>query len=119
MADPARLLQVIDNLISNAVKFSPPGSTVLVDLEKLPQEWRISVLDEGPGLTEKDRQNLFKNFARLSARPTGGEKSVGLGLAITRRVIEEHRGRIGVDSETGKGANFWFTLPISEPTNKA
>jgi len=119
MADPARLLQVIDNLISNAVKFSPPGSTVMVNLEKLPQEWRISVRDEGPGLTKKDRQNLFKNFARLSARPTGGEKSVGLGLAITRRVIEEHRGRIGVDSETGKGANFWFTLPVSEPPNEA
>jgi len=119
MADPARLLQVIDNLISNAVKFSPPGSTVLVKLEKLPQKWRISVLDEGPGLTAKDRENLFKNFVRLSARPTGGEKSVGLGLAITRRVVEEHRGRIGVDSETGKGANFWFTLPMSEPASQA
>jgi hypothetical protein len=111
MADAARLLQVIDNLISNAIKFSPPGSTVSVKLDKKPQVWQISVLDEGPGLTEKDRKNLFKNFVRLSARPTGGEKSVGLGLAITRRVVEEHGGQIGVDSEPGEGANFWFTLP--------
>ncbi len=111
IADPVRLRQVMDNLISNAVKYSPPGSTVTVNVEKLRRGWQVNVKDEGPGITEKDRQRLFKDFARLSARPTGGEKSTGLGLAITRRVVEAHGGKIGVDSEPGHGANFWFTLP--------
>jgi signal transduction histidine kinase len=110
-ADPARLRQAIDNLISNAVKYSPPGSTVNVGVQQLQNEWRVNVQDEGPGLIPEDRQYLFQNFARLSAKPTGGEKSVGLGLAITRRIVETHGGKIGVDSEPGQGANFWFTLP--------
>ncbi len=111
IADVSRLRQVVDNLISNGVKYSPPGSTVTVYAEKLRRGWRINVKDEGPGITEKDRQRLFQEFARLSARPTGGEKSTGLGLAITRRIVEAHGGKIGVDSEPGHGANFWFTLP--------
>ncbi|MBN1221284.1 MAG: GAF domain-containing protein [Anaerolineae bacterium] len=111
MADPVRLRQVVDNLISNAVKYSPPGSRVTVGVERIDGDWRVNVKDEGPGLTDEDRRHLFQNFARLSARPTGGEKSVGLGLAITRRVVEAHGGTIGVDSEPGLGANFWFTIP--------
>ena len=73
--------------------------------------WRFSVSDEGPGLTPADRPRLFQDFARLSARPTGGEKSVGLGLAIVRRIVEAHGGQVGVDSEPGHGATFWLTLP--------
>ncbi len=111
MADPIRLRQVIDNLISNAVKYSPPGSTVKVGVQRTQSEWRVNVQDEGPGLTSEDRERLFQDFARLSAKPTGGEKSVGLGLAITRRVVEAHGGQVGVDSVPGQGANFWFTLP--------
>lgn len=111
MADPVHLRQVIDNLVSNAVKYSPPGSTVTVAAERFRSGWRVKVQDEGPGITEEDRKHLFQDFARLSAQPTGGEKSIGLGLAISRRVIEAHGGKIGVDSEPGQGANFWFTLP--------
>jgi signal transduction histidine kinase len=111
MADPRRLRQVIDNLISNAVKYSPTGSKVCVRAEKKPDRWRISVHDEGPGIEPQDQQRLFQDFARLSSRPTGGEKSTGLGLAIARRVIEAHGGQVGVDSEPGRGATFWFTLP--------
>ncbi len=110
-ADPRRLRQVIDNLVSNAVKYSPPGSTVRVAAERTPSGWRVSVQDEGPGITLEDRPQLFQHFARLSAQPTGGEKSTGLGLAITRRVVEAHGGQIGVDSQPGQGATFWFTLP--------
>jgi signal transduction histidine kinase len=69
------------------------------------------VQDEGPGIELQDRKRLFQDFARLSSRPTGGEKSTGLGLAITRRVIEAHGGQVGVNSEPGQGATFWFTLP--------
>jgi signal transduction histidine kinase len=113
-ADPFRLRQVIDNLISNAVKFSPPGSTVSVSADPAPGHWRINVADEGPSITEEDRQYLFQDFARLSARPTGGEASTGLGLAISRRVVEAHGGQIGVDTEPGQGSNFWFTVPHSQ-----
>jgi signal transduction histidine kinase len=110
-ADPIRLRQVIDNLISNAVKFSPPASTVSASADRTPHHWRINVEDEGPGITEEDRLYLFQDFARLSARPTGGETSTGLGLAISRRVVEAHGGQIGVDTEPGQGSNFWFTMP--------
>jgi len=112
-ADRLRLRQVMDNLISNAVKFSPAGSTVRVYAEQLDSEWRISVQDEGPGIPPEERELLFQDFSRLSARPTGGERSTGLGLAITRRVIEAHGGQIDVDSIPGQSATFWFTLPAS------
>ncbi len=110
IADPMRLRQVMDNLISNAVKYSPPGSVILVRAGLENGGWLVAVQDQGPGLTTSDQERLFQDFARLSARPTGDEKSTGLGLAITRRVIEAQGGRIGVDSVPGHGATFWFTL---------
>jgi len=113
LADPIRIRQVLDNLISNAVKYSPPGSLVTVRAKRGSICWRVEVQDEGPGISSKDRERLFQDFARLSARPTGGEKSTGLGLSIARRVIDAHGGEIGVDSVDGKGATFWFTLPNS------
>jgi len=113
LADPIRIRQVLDNLISNAVKYSPPGSLVTVRAKRGSICWRVEVQDEGPGISSKDRERLFHDFARLSARPTGGEKSTGLGLSIARRVIDAHGGEIGVDSVDGKGATFWFTLPNS------
>ena len=111
VADPDRLDQLMDNLISNAVKYSPPGSRVRVSAQRVESGWRVNVQDEGPGITGQDRQRLFQDFAQLSARPTGGEKSIGLGLAIARRIVDAHGGQIGVDSEPGHGATFWFTLP--------
>jgi signal transduction histidine kinase len=111
IADSARLRQVIDNLISNAVKFSPPQSTVWVSGVQDDGGWKIEVCDQGPGIKPKDRERLFQDFARLSARPTAGESSTGLGLAITRRFVEAHNGKIGVDSEFGHGATFWLWLP--------
>jgi signal transduction histidine kinase len=108
--DANRLRQVMDNFISNAVKYSPPGSRVHIGA-KANGEWiRLFVSDEGPGISELDRNRIFQDFARLSARPTGGEKSIGLGLSISRRIIEAHNGRIGVDSEPGHGSAFWFEL---------
>lgn len=112
MADPLRLRQVMDNLISNAVKFAPPATVVQVRARR-ETVWRVEVQDQGPGITPEDRQRLFQDFARLSAEPTGGEKSTGLSLAITRRVVKAHGGQIDVDSEPGRGAIFWFTLPAA------
>jgi len=92
-ADPLRVRQVLDNLLSNAIKFSPPKSTIRVKAIRESTGWRIEIQDQGPGITDKDRQKLFTDFARLSARPTAGEKSTGLGLAIVKRVIDAHKGR--------------------------
>lgn len=113
--DPIRLRQVIDNLVSNAIKYSPPGSVVRVDAQAVDGGWRVNVFDQGPGITPDDRKQLFKDFARLSAQPTGGEKSIGLGLAITRRIVTAHGGKIDVDSAAGRGATFWFWLPGYQP----
>jgi signal transduction histidine kinase len=111
-ADPLRLQQVFDNLISNAVKFSPPGSQIHVRALHKAEHWRFEVQDEGPGISEIDQKRLFQDFARLNILPINGERSTGLGLAIARRVIEAHQGHIGVDSRLGHGATFWFTLPV-------
>jgi signal transduction histidine kinase len=111
VADPFRLRQVLDNLISNAVKYSPPGSTVRVVAHRKSDGWEIRVIDQGPGLSPADQARLFRYFERLSAQPTGGEKSSGLGLAISQRIVHAHGGEIGVVSDEGKGAEFWFSLP--------
>jgi signal transduction histidine kinase len=111
LVDPTRIRQVLDNLISNAVKYAPPGSLVQVRAFSGEHCWRIEVEDQGPGIRPQEHARLFQDFSRLSAVPTGGEKSTGLGLSISRRVIEAHGGSIGVDSEPGHGSIFWFTLP--------
>jgi signal transduction histidine kinase len=110
-ADPTRVRQVIENLLSNAIKFSPPKSNIIVNLEHTDSIWRFEVKDQGPGITKKDRIRLFQDFATLSAQPTGGEKSTGLGLAICKRIVEAHGGEIGVDTKPGEGSVFWFTIP--------
>jgi signal transduction histidine kinase len=115
-ADRKRLRQVLDNLISNAVKYSPAGSSVTVSHRFERGSWIVDVTDEGPGLTDTDRQTLFEYFATLSAKPTGGENSTGLGMAITRRAVEAHGGEIGVDSQPGNGSRFWFTIPATAPS---
>lgn len=109
-ADAARLRQVLDNLISNAVKYSPPGSVIRVESRDSAGAWRVAVYDEGPGISETDKARLFQDFVRLTARPTGGESSHGLGLAITRRIVEAHGGTIGVGDNQPKGSVFWFEL---------
>lgn len=113
-ADAERLDQVLDNLLSNAVKFSPHGSTVTVSADRFNGHARISVHDQGPGIPPDERDRLFTDFGKLSVRPTAGEASTGLGLAICRRIIEAHGGKIGVESEPGEGATFWFTLPLAD-----
>lgn len=109
--DPQRVEQVIDNLLSNAVKYSPRGARIEASLALDGEEAVLAVTDHGPGLTEEDRLRLFGAFQRLSARPTGGEKSTGLGLAIAHRIVTAHGGRIEVESQAGAGATFRVRLP--------
>lgn len=111
-ADRAATLQILDNLISNAVKYSPPNTTVHV--HALPEtEWiLVSVRDEGPGINEADQKKLFQKFTRLTARPTGGESSTGLGLSIVKRLAEAMDGTIQCHSVAGFGATFMLRLPV-------
>ncbi|MBD1210609.1 MAG: hypothetical protein H9535_19430 [Ignavibacteria bacterium] len=114
--DENRLRQVFDNLISNAIKYSPPKSNIIVRLYKEENFnnsiVRFEVQDEGPGLTQEDQQKLFGFFQRLSSKPTGGESSTGVGLAIVKQIVELHGGRVWCESEPGNGATFIVELPL-------
>lgn len=112
IADPHRIRQVIDNLVSNAIKFSYPGSAILVTIRSATGGIEWAVTDEGPGLAPGDFSKLFKSFQTLSATPTAGETSTGLGLVISRNIIELHLGTVFAENRTdGKGARFSFILP--------
>lgn len=111
-ADSERIGEVLDNLVSNALKYTQPGGTVRVSCEKLDGEVVTHVEDNGQGLGEDDLREVFRTFKKLSARPTGGETSTGLGLAIVKRIVEIHGGSIWVTSAKGQGARFSFTLPV-------
>lgn len=99
-------LQIFDNLISNAIKYSPLDKKVWVSLADDVEGVRFEVRDEGPGLTEDDKNSLFKKFARLSAQPTGNEHSTGLGLSIVKKYVEMISADIKCESEPGEGAAF-------------
>lgn len=109
--DGSKIKQVLDNLLSNAVKFSPPGSTIRVKLSQDTNGFIIAVQDQGPGIPENERHRLFKDFATLSVKPTAGEKSTGLGLAICRKIIDAHQGLISATNLSGGGCEFSITLP--------
>jgi signal transduction histidine kinase len=114
LLDPAAIGQVLDNLVSNALKYSPAGKRVWLSAEAVPGDRvRFAVRDEGPGLSEADRAKLFGKFSRLSAQPTGGESSTGLGLSIVKRLVDRMAGTIGVDSVLGHGATFRADFPAA------
>ncbi len=113
--DAPKMKQVVDNLLSNAVKYSPPGATVtaIVGLNPKGNNCYFAVRDQGPGIPENERDKLFKDFGRLSVKPTGGEKSTGLGLAICRKIVEAHRGTIAAENLPARGCEFRVLLPLS------
>ncbi len=110
--DERRIRQVVFNLLSNAVKFTPSGGRVDVSTAKENGEVRIAVRDTGPGISPDDQARIFEEFQQ--ARDTNGERpeGTGLGLALSRSLVELHGGRIWVDSEPGEGSTFTFTLPV-------
>jgi signal transduction histidine kinase len=112
--DRNKIRQVVDNLISNAVKYSPRGSVITVLIHADATGAGFAVRDSGPGIPESERHKLFKDYGRLSSVPTGGEKSTGLGLAISRKIVEAHDGTIGVENIPGRGAEFVVRLPLSK-----
>ncbi len=110
--DQARIAQVIDNLLTNAIKFSPSGSTIAVSTKGHETAIAVAVQDQGQGIAADEIDRVFLAFEKLSTKPTAGEKSTGLGLAIAKQIVEAHGGDIRVDSMHGDGATFTFTLPI-------
>lgn len=110
-ADRLYTEQVFENLISNAIKFSPSNKNVFVNLTEKHGKAIGEIKDEGPGMTEDDKKKLFGKYQKLSARPTGNEISTGLGLSIVKKFVDAMSGEIWVESEAGKGASFFVKLP--------
>lgn len=114
MCDADRMREAIDNLISNAIKYSPVGGKIAVLVTQQDGSAVIRVTDEGAGLSPEDLGRLFGRFQRLSAKPTGGESSTGLGLSIVKRIVDMHGGLVAADSPgPGAGSTFTITLPIA------
>jgi signal transduction histidine kinase len=116
--DASKIEQAVTNLVSNAIEHSRPGDTVFLRLEIHQDSIVFSVADTGPGIAREEIDNLFKPFGKTSAKKTAREKSTGLGMAITHKIITTHQGKFQVDSTPGKGTIISFTLPIKEQINE-
>ncbi len=110
--DPNRIKQVLSNLVTNAIKYSQPGTHIAICVAKAGEVIKISIADQGQGISQEGIGKLFRPFSKAESLPTGGEKSTGLGLYIAKNIVETHGGKIWVTSAPGKGATFFFTLPI-------
>jgi signal transduction histidine kinase len=115
MCDTDRIREAIDNLVSNAIKYSPIGGKISVVVTHEGDNSVIRITDEGAGLSPEDLSRLFGRFQRLSAKPTAGESSTGLGLSIVKRIIDMHGGHVIAESAgPGQGSTFTVTLPATE-----
>lgn len=122
--DPVRLRAVLDrdtisrvvqNLVSNAVKLTPPGGDVTVAAQAQGNHIRVEVRDHGPGIAAEHHPKIFEKFGQLDTNVRQSVPSSGLGLYFCKLAVEAHGGRIGVDSEVGRGSTFWFELPVAGP----
>jgi len=113
--DRRKLREAVGNLVGNALKYSPPGEAVDVQVDRRDAAVQVAVSDDGPGLSERDQQRMFVPFQRLSPEPTGGEGSSGLGLYIVKQIVDQHDGTIEVESAPGAGSTFVLSLPIASP----
>jgi signal transduction histidine kinase len=118
-ADPERLGQVLDNLISNGIKFTPAGGRVDVALEIEGALACVVVADTGAGIPEEEQDRLFERFFRSSTAKRDAVPGTGLGLAITKALVEAHGGRIAFESEDGAGTTFTVELPVADATQEA
>lgn len=116
-ADKLYLFRIFENLISNALKFSPEGRNIYITVVEENEEVLVNVRDEGPGITREDQKNLYRKFQRLSAKPTGGESSTGLGLSIVKALTEKMGSTLSCISEEGKGTTF--TVGLIKATKEA
>jgi signal transduction histidine kinase len=113
-ADHDCLRQVLTNLLSNAIKFSPKGGLITVEATVEEPYMRVSVRDQGLGIPREALPRLFSKFFRVDNHETRSIGGTGLGLALIKKIIEAHGGRVWAESEVGSGSTFFFTLPITE-----
>ncbi len=114
LVDKNYLTQVFENLLSNAIKFSPRDKDVWIRVKEINGEIWVYFIDEGPGIEKDEMNRLFGKYQRLSAKPTGGEHSTGLGLSIVKKYVDVMGGRVWCESESGKGSYFIVALKRSQ-----
>jgi signal transduction histidine kinase len=114
IGDSDNILRIMDNLISNAIKYSPKHSTVIISTVQSADKIRISVRDQGPGISSAEKKKLFKKYSKLSNKPTGNESSTGLGLYIIKKICNTMGGSVRCESELGCGATFIVEFPAAK-----
>jgi signal transduction histidine kinase len=112
VADPLRIEQVVNNLVGNAIKFTPQGGRVTVSARVEDGHLRCEVADTGIGIAATDLPRLFQRFSQLDMSNTRAAGGAGLGLSIVKAIVDAHGGMVGVESTPGHGTTFWFTLPL-------
>ncbi|MFA7216092.1 MAG: ATP-binding protein, partial [Bacillota bacterium] len=113
-ADKTKIKQVLVNLVSNAIKFTPEGGRVMVDIRAGEGSLLISVIDTGVGINEADQKRIFQPFVQIGKFESKEQPGTGLGLNLARSYVEMHGGKIRVESEPGKGSSFIFTIPLRQ-----
>src|SRR5579884_4399020 len=116
IADADRIKQALTNYLTNALKFSPNDQPVKVLLAVNDSQARAAVQDKGPGIPDSEQHMIWERFGQGQRRPAGSGSGLRLGLYITRAIIQQHGGQVGVESQPGEGATFWFTLPLADET---
>src|SRR5205823_9093347 len=116
-ADRDRIIQCLTNLLSNAIKFSEPGGLVKVDVNSMGKQARFEVSDRGPGIPEGKKDSIFERFHQVDTSDSRKRGGTGLGLAISRNIVEQHGGKIWVESQVGQGSTFFFTIPLVDQEN--
>jgi signal transduction histidine kinase len=116
IADADRIRQALTNYLLNALKFCPIDQPIKIYLEVKDAQARVSVQDKGPGIPDAEQSGIWGRFERNSRQLAGSGGGLGLGLYITRAIIQKHQGQVGVESHVGEGSTFWFTLPLADET---
>lgn len=114
LADKLFIYRIFENLISNALKFSPEKRNIYISIAEINSSFEVRVKDEGPGISKEDQKKLYQKFQRLSARPTGGESSTGLGLAIVKALVDKMGSELRCESELGEGTTFIIKIEKSD-----
>jgi signal transduction histidine kinase len=112
--DTERLIRVLINLLGNALKFTPRGSTITIGAGALPEMAKVTVTDQGRGIPSEYKDKIFDRFQQIDKTDATVKGGSGLGLAICKAIVTAHGGEIGVDSELGRGSTFWFTVPLKK-----
>lgn len=115
LIDALRVTQVVTNLVSNAIKFSPAGEPIEIGAVRAGDVVRVTIRDRGAGIAPEDLPKLFRKFQQVDSSSTRKAGGTGLGLVISKGIVEQHGGAIGVESRPGEGSTFWFTIPVAEP----